>query len=124
MKLKKIFIGLFIIFVLIILYSSYKLTTFNLFENENKVIQEIRIPNEKYMLKIYYIPSNATTQSYIQIRKLENNKEEVIKSFERYNFLNKFEILHKDSLRLFVSDTSFTNPPIDKISIKLPNSKF
>jgi hypothetical protein len=124
MKLKKIFIGLFIIFVLIILYSSYKLTTFNLFENENKVIQEIRIPNEKYMLKIYYIPSNATTQSYIQIRKLENNKEEVIKSFERYNFLNKFEILHQDSLRLFVSDTSFTNPPIDKISIKLPNSKF
>ena len=53
MKLKKTIIGLFMI--LIILYSSYKLMTFNLFENENKVIQEIRIPNKNYLIKIYYI---------------------------------------------------------------------
>lgn len=99
-------------------YVMFKIVTFDLFENENKVIKEIQIPANRNTIRIYYIPSNATTECYIQVRKIENGKEEILKSFERYNFLDDYTLIGPDSVRLILRDTSFTNSIIDTVVVK------
>lgn len=119
MSLKKIFIGFGIIFFLVVFYFIYQLSTFSLFEEEIKVIKEIRVPNKKYLLRVYYIPSNATTQSYIQVRKVEKNTEFVLQSYERFNYLNGYKFIGRDTLNLSISDTSFVHAPIEEVKFKL-----
>jgi hypothetical protein len=118
MNLKKIFIGLGIAFLLFLFYVIYQLATFLIFDNKIKVIQEIKIPNKNYSLKVYYIPSNATTESYIQVRKMENNVEEILKSYERFSYLNNYKIIG-DTLSLSISDTSNVSAPIVDVKLKL-----
>lgn len=120
MRVKKIFIVLGIVFLLAILYGIYKLSTFSLFDSDIKQVQEIRIPNKNYLLKIYYVPSNATTQSYIQVRKVENGKEEVIGSFERYNFVDTYKVINETTFMIVVRDTvSYLGNKSDTIFLKL-----
>ena len=76
MKNTKILLGIVAVFLL--LFGIYKLSTFAIFDEEFKEIETIRIPNKNYTIKIYHIPSNASSQSYIQIRKSENGVEEVL----------------------------------------------
>ena len=120
MSSKKIFIGLGMIFLLFIFYVIYQLSNFSLFDDEIKVVQEIRVPNKSYLLKVYYMPSNATTQSSIQVKKNENGVEEILKSYERFNYLNSFKIIGGDTLNLSISDTSNFNAPITEVKFKLP----
>ena len=118
MKIKNSLKVIGIVIIIAISIGIYKLSTFSLFDDEFKVLEQVNIPNKEYKLKIYYIPSNASSQSYIQIRKIENRVEEVLVSYERFNYLKNYE-LTKDSIILFVSDTSKT----DLVSIqklKLP----
>jgi len=70
MKNTKILLGIVVVFLL--LFGIYKLSTFAIFDEEFKEIETISIPNKNYTIKIYHIPSNASSQSYIQIRKSEN----------------------------------------------------
>ena len=65
MKNTKILLGIVAVFLL--LFGIYKLSTFAIFNEEFKEIETIRIPNKNYTIKIYHIPSNASSQSYIQI---------------------------------------------------------
>lgn len=120
MSLKKIFIGLGIAFLLLIFYGVYQLSTFSLFDDEIRVVQEVKVPNKNYLLKVYYVPSNATTESYIQVRKVENNVEEVLESYERFNYLNSCKIIGGDTLNLSISDTSNVSSPIEEVKFKLP----
>ncbi len=120
MSFKKFFIGLGIAFLLFIFYVIYQLSTFKLFNDEIKVVQEIKVPHKNYLLKVYYMPSNATTESSIQVRKIENNVEEVLKGYERFNYLNNYKITEGDTLNLSISDTSNVSAPIEEVKFKLP----
>ncbi|MFM9949538.1 MAG: hypothetical protein ACKV1O_16490 [Saprospiraceae bacterium] len=117
---KIFFLGILgVMFASLVIYGIYKLANFSIFDDEFKVIEQIDIPNKEYSLKIHYIPSNASSQSYIQIRKFEKNVEEVLESYERYNYLNEYEIIGQDTLSLLISDTSRINTE-KEVKIKLP----
>ena len=97
MKNTKILLGIVVVFLL--LFGIYKLSTFAIFDEEFKEIETISIPNKNYTIKIYHIPSNASSQSYIQIRKSENGVEEVLQNYDRYDHINGYSII-KDTLKL------------------------
>ena len=97
MKNTKTLLGIVAVFLL--LFGIYKLSTFAIFNEEFKEIETIRIPNKNYTIKIYHIPSNASSQSYIQIRKSENGEEEVLQNYDRYDHINSYSI-RKDTLKL------------------------
>lgn len=117
--MKKTLIGLGIIAVCAVGYVIYTFSTFTLFNADFKVIEEVKVPNETDKLKIYYIPSNASSQSYIQIRKIKNGVEEVLQSYERFNFLNEYEIIGQDTIKLVISDTSKVKSK-KEVKLKLP----
>jgi hypothetical protein len=120
MVLKKFIFFIGISIFLVVNYGIYKMSTFSIFDNEIKMLKEIKVANKNYNLKIYYVPSNASSQSYIQIRKSTNEIEETIESYERFNFLNNYKFSITDSLSLFISDTSSVNVEIKEVKIKLP----
>lgn len=111
--LTKIFIA---VVVAGVSYFIYKASTFNVFDVEISKIAEIEIPN-KYKIGVFYLPSNASSQSYIQIRRLENG--EVLQNYERYNFVNDYKLFN-DTLRLVLSDTSFVKRKTDTLFFKIP----
>ncbi len=120
MNLKRIFLLISICIILAVTFLIYKVSTFSIFDDEIKLVKEIKIPSKNYIINVYYIPSNASSQAYIQIRKKTNGIEEVLESFERYNYFNYYKFLSRDSLGLFISDTSFVNSEINEVKIKLP----
>lgn len=105
MRLKKIFVAALIALILFVGYGIYKLSTFSIFGNEFIVLKTIKIPDKNYSLKIYYIPSNASSNSFIQVRKFENNVEEVIENYERYNSMDNCSLLNDTTLQLVIRDT-------------------
>lgn len=111
---------LLILLVVFLLYGFYRMLTFSLFDEDFNVVKDISLPGKEYILKVYYIPPNATSQSYIQLRKVENDKETVLANFERYNYFNGYEVVGEDSLILLVSDTLRAKELIRKKVIKLP----
>ena len=85
--MKKLLIILGVLLVVLVLYGAYRLITFNLFDVEFIELETIEVPNKDYELKVYFIPSNATSQAFIQLRKTEAGIEEVITNYQRYNKL-------------------------------------
>jgi len=115
--MKKIIIPTFILVIVTgVSYFIYKVFTFNLFDGEISKVAEIDVPN-KYKIGIFYLPSNASSQSYIQIRRLEN--QDVLENYERYNFLNDYKLCN-DTLRLILSDTSLVERKVDTLFFKIP----
>lgn len=119
MKIKKVLIGLGIFVGIMILIGVYKLSTFKLFDDEIKIIEEFRPPSKNYTIRIYYIPSNAITQSYLQVRKIESGVEEVLESYERFNYLDNYSV-KVDTLIMSVSDTSAVKQIKERKKLKLP----
>jgi hypothetical protein len=116
--MKRYLIIFFILILLIFLgYYIYKASTFNVFDVEIIKVAEIEVPNKSYKIGLYYLPSNASSQSYIQVKSLGN--QEVLQNFERYNFLNDYKLLN-DTLRLVLSDTSFIERKADTVFFRLP----
>jgi hypothetical protein len=115
--MKKTLITIFISVVVAgVSYFIYKASTFNVFDVEIRKIAEIEIPT-KYKIGVFYLPSNASSQSYIQIRRSENG--EVLKNYERYNFVNDYKLFN-DTLSLVLSDTSFVKRKADTLFFKIP----
>lgn len=113
MKSKKILLGLGAGVLILLIFGIYKLSTFTLFDDEFKVIESIQIPNKNYLIKVYHIPSNASSHSYIQIRKFENGVEEILESYERFDHLESYS-LEKDSLALTISILGFSKSEVTK----------
>ena len=113
--MKKI-IGIFVLLILIFIF--YKIVTFQLFDDDLKIIKTLDIPNKKYKIKIYYIPSNATTKENIEIRKAENNEEFTLKNFEMYNIVDN-EKIKGDSLFLKIKDST-GRMPTENVKFLLP----
>ncbi|MDX2072692.1 MAG: hypothetical protein SFV55_29930 [Haliscomenobacter sp.] len=119
MRSRKILIGLGILIFALVFFSLYQLSNFTLFDNEFEVIESIKVPDKDYILKIYHIPSNATSQSYIQIRKIENGIEDVLENYERFNHLENYA-LARDTLVLSVRDLGNAKAEIVIKKIPLP----
>lgn len=69
-----------------------------MFDIEIKKITEIKVPNKSYTINLYYIPGNATAQNIIQVKQVLNNKEKILQNYERYYFVNNYEIVDDTSL--------------------------
>ncbi|MGS0748133.1 hypothetical protein [Halpernia sp. GG3] len=110
--------ALVILFFLILIFVFYKIVTFQLFDDSLKVVKIFNIPNKKYKIKIYHIPSNATTQENIEIRKAENDEEFTLKNFEMYNVVENAKI-KGDSLFLKIKDST-GGMPLKNVKILLP----
>lgn len=116
MKKKLLLGGVFIVLISLI-YFIYSISNFQIFDVEIKKITEVDLIEKPYKLGIYYVPSNASNQSSIQIR--EEKKDNVLQFYERYNFLKEYKIIN-DTLTLFLADTSMTPTKIDTLHFKLP----
>jgi hypothetical protein len=103
---KKVFISIVGIVLFIIVFVIYKVLTFSLFDDEVKEVAKINVPNKNFRIGIFYLPSNATSQDYIQVRKIGNGVENVIESFERYDFIVETELKGDSLLSLILKDTS------------------
>lgn len=119
MKKSFIIIGTIVLLSLIGYFIYHSLSSFDLFEESSQQIKIIENTDRDYKIGIYYIPANATTQSNIQVRKLLNGQEEILQSFERYNFLESAEI-RIDTLMIRVNDTSRNHVKAKNFYIKLP----
>lgn len=116
MGIRRLLIGLGVLIFALLFLGLYKLSNFTLFDDEFEVMESIRILGKGYILKIYHIPPNATSQSYIQIRKVENGVEEVLKNYERFNHLDNY-FLARDTLVLSVRD-------LDNVKAEIVIKKF
>lgn len=116
MKTKKILLGLGVGVVILLVFGIYKLSTFTLFGDEFKVVESIKVPDKNYTIKIYHIPSNTSSQSYIQIRKIEDGVEEVLESYERFDHLDSYS-LEKDTLVLTISDLALSKSEVKKFQL-------
>lgn len=101
--MKRIIIGLIGILFCLSICVIYFIATFKIFDDEFKVIKEINLPYKRYRIHIYHIPSNASSEDYIQVRKVENDVEEVLESYPRYNQLINYQI-KQDTLFLNIKD--------------------
>jgi len=94
--------GLFLAIIAVIIIAF----RFSLFGSEIEEVAIIDISGKDNKIGIYYIPSNATSQDYIQIRKLGEGQDEIIKNFERFDFVVNSELIDDSLLRVVLKDTS------------------
>lgn len=102
-----------IIIIVLIFMVIIKLSTFTIFDDEIEVIRIIKVPKKNYTIKIVHIPSNASSQSYIQVRIMENDKERVVKNYERYDRLVNYKI-NGDTLLLEINNSTLNNSVVKK----------
>jgi hypothetical protein len=76
-----------------------------LLKGKTEVLYSIKIPNKNYTLNVVYLPSNATIQSAIQVRKQFKDKGEVINTYERYNYMDTCELINDTTFMLVIRDT-------------------
>lgn len=95
----------FITAVLICFFILAKCTS--IVDTKEKELAVIAVPNKDYKLKVICIPSNATIQSSIQVRKLQNGKmtEEVLRDYERYNYVDTMYLKNDTTFLIIVRDT-------------------
>lgn len=116
---KKILIGIIGIVLVIVAFTIYKISTFSLFEVNLNEVSKINVPNRNFEIGIYYLPSNATSLDYIQVRKIEDGVENVIENFKRYDCVVKTELKGDSVLSLVLKDTSLNAIKPDTFLIDL-----
>ena len=65
----------------------------------------MRMANKKADIKVMYYPSNATLQASIQVQKVVNDSIEVVKNYERYNYMDTCRLINDTMLMLVLRDT-------------------
>ncbi len=88
---------------------------------KEKELSVFTIPHKDYKLKIVHTLSNATIQASIQVRKQRsNNTEELLQSYERYNYVDTMSLINDTIFMLVIRDTASVlgNKP-DTMMIKL-----
>lgn len=114
MKTAKHFTLIKIGLALLLLYGFYQISTFTIFDDAIEAVEHIPIPDKNYTIKVYHIPSNASSQSYIQVRKVQQGTEVVLHNFERYDYLKNY-VLSRDSLALTVGNSVLSQLATKKI---------
>lgn len=111
-----------LIFVVIVFLScAYFTSCFSLLDSKEKILHIVAVPSKGCKLKVVHIPSNATIQSAIQIQKIGNDKkEEVLYTYERYNFVDSYAIINDTTFMIVVRDTvSYLGNLPDTMYVKL-----
>jgi hypothetical protein len=116
---KGMIVGAVVVIVSLLGYGIYTVNTLSLFDVEITHLKTINVPEKPYTLKVYLLPSNSTSQSYIQVRKIESKVEEVLASYERYNYLNSYT-LSDGEVSFILSDTSIAHSRADTVRLTLP----
>ncbi len=113
-------LGLILLAIVLVIaaFVIYKMSTFSLFDNEVKRLAEFDVPEQDYKLRVYHVPSNATSLDYIQVRKFKNNKEDVLENYERYDSLVSY-LLSDTVLELRMINTVQMKPKTDTLILKL-----
>ena len=119
LQIKPLVIHLFVVLDLSLLSCTNILTV------KEKELSVIEVPGQSYKLRIVHIPSNATIQSSIQVRKLLDNRkdEEILQDYERYNHLESYKLLADTALMIIVKDTIsyLGRNRLDTMIVKLNN---
>jgi len=104
--------------IIVVLYFVKQ--TSNFFEEDKPlIIKTLTLPKREYALIVYYIPSNATSQSYVQLRKKYNeNREEVFKNYERYQGISEYKFVNDSLLRIVILDTMSYSQRKDTVFVK------
>ena len=100
--MKNLIIKVGIVFCILFVNSC---TNGSLLNSKSKELYSIKIPNKNYTLSIYHLPSSATIQSAIQVRKKFKDKEEVINTYERYNQMDTCVLINDTTFLLVIRDT-------------------
>ncbi|GAB3927788.1 hypothetical protein GCM10028804_33480 [Larkinella terrae] len=86
---------------------------------DEKPIKIAQFKHKEASFGIYYIPSNATQQEYIQIRKiLFRDNFKVLSNFERYQILSSYKLID-DTLQLVLTDTASYKPRQDTLKVRV-----
>jgi len=106
--------------IILLAISACNNSSFQLFEANKRELANVSVPGKNYQLKINYFPGNATSQHHIQVSKQVGDSEEVLQDYERYNYLEKYQLLEDTSLLLILKDTiSYLGNKPDTMFIKL-----
>ncbi|MCF1749862.1 hypothetical protein [Mariniradius sediminis] len=74
----------------------YFFSFFQLFEDNSRLLEKIEF--QKYSIKVYHVPSDATIQSSIVIIKSEGRKDSLLAKFERFDSMKEFRLVGSDSI--------------------------
>lgn len=111
---------IFIVSILICCFNLIRCT--NILDTKEKELSVIDVPNKGYKLRVVYIPSNATIQSSIQIKKFQGDKktEELLQDYERYNYVDTLYLQNDTTFLIILKDTvSYLGNKPDTMIIKL-----
>ncbi|MNE28056.1 hypothetical protein D3C87_15940 [compost metagenome] len=97
------------LFLLSVFFLSSVFSCSIMDDPELKLLKEFNMSDRDLKIKVYLVPPNASNSCFIQIKRIWNNKEEVIENFENYNQIDNAYFIGKDSLRLFLSDVDHKN---------------
>lgn len=95
---------IFNISLLVLFFSLTKCNT-TILSTKEKELSVTDIPNRSYKVGVFYLPSNATIQSAIQVRKQFKGKEEIINTYERYNYMDTCRLINDTTFMLVIRDT-------------------
>lgn len=75
--------------------------------------------DNKVCYKCFYIPSNATTQEYIQLRRSIGGKDSIIANYERYDIVDTIQLINESTIRLVLEDTTAYIKSKDTVVVKI-----
>ncbi len=111
--MKKVFLN--------IMLSSLCLASCSLFEKKERLLYKCQKSSGEE-IGIYYVMLGATTNDVIQIRRSGvKTSDGIIKSFDKYNFLNSSKLLNDSVLEVVLSDTGYHQ--VSKMDTLLINIK-
>jgi ABC-type Fe3+-hydroxamate transport system substrate-binding protein len=106
--------------IILLVISACNNSSFQLFDVNKRELANVNVPGKKCKLRITYLSGNATSQNCIQVSKQSGDSEEVLQNYERYNYLEKYQLLADTSLLLILRDTiSYLGNKPDTMFLKL-----
>lgn len=76
-----------------------------LLNSKAKLLYSTKVPGKEYNINVLYLPSNATIQSAIQVRKKYKDKEDIIETYERYNYMDTCRLISDTTFMIVIRDT-------------------
>jgi hypothetical protein len=112
---------LLIIFLITLGITTYLFTKSDIFSEDKPLKMKTLLLNGKeYDLDFYYVPSNATSQSYVQLRKkYKNGKDIIFENYERYQGVGKCKFMNDTTVMIPLLDTMSYVPRNDTVFVNL-----
>ncbi|GAB3322985.1 hypothetical protein GCM10027299_18830 [Larkinella ripae] len=114
-----LFVGVlgFIVFMLMLVsFFRYNVQIFD--EPEFEKLATVCTQYDEVCYKCFYVPSNATSQEYIQLRRSIGGRDSVIANYERYDLVDTIQLIDESTISLVLEDTSAYLKRKDTIIVK------